>query len=539
MARAGHLEPLVVHPDGRARPAGVPAGPPLGLGGLPYEKTEIRLPPGSSIVLSTDGLLEERQRDIDEAVERLRGVVAHAGRTPEQMCQAVRDALLPAAPRDDVALLVARTRLLDGDRTALRQVESDPAAVSGVRACVSGMLHDRELEAEAFTLELILSELVTDTIRYATGPITVRVIRDRQSDLRSVRREQRLTASVPRRRHGRGRPRTLPRGPVRRPLGHAVHTRGQGDLDRAATARAAVRVHPAPATAGGAVAFRACGRCGRQRSRRADRAVAGDCAHVRRGDECREYYSAKPRHITPRRALMADNHDETTSLRPLYAARLAEDLKHNTEEQERIGSEVIALQEKLESLRHDHALLLTMQQALGAAGPAAEAASASAPTASVPRQAAPAAAQDAEPKKKARARKSTSSPKAESSVKAASSAETASASKAAAASKPASKTAAKKAPAAKQAPRNSDGPTLRDLVVGHLTREGEPRSALEVTDALTGSHPERGAKITVVRSTLEALVAKGQVRRSKQGKSVFYSTESVPAAADEKQPAAV
>ncbi|MGW7164048.1 SpoIIE family protein phosphatase [Streptomyces sp. NPDC054884] len=179
MARAGHLEPLLVHPDGRARLAGVPAGPPLGLGGLPYEKAEIQLPPSSSIVLYTDGLLEERQRDIDESIERLRGVVAHAGRTPEQMCQAVMDALLPTAPRDDVALLVARTRLLDGDRTALWQVESDPAAVSGVRACVSGLLHDWGLDEEAFTLELILSELVTNAIRYATGPITVRVIRDR------------------------------------------------------------------------------------------------------------------------------------------------------------------------------------------------------------------------------------------------------------------------------------------------------------------------------------------------------------------------
>jgi anti-sigma regulatory factor (Ser/Thr protein kinase) len=168
-----------VHPDGRARPAGVPAGPPLGLGGLPYEKTEIQLPPGSSTVLYTDGLLEERQRDIDEVIERLRGVVAHAGRTPEQMCQAVMDALLPAAPRDDVALPVARTRLLDGDRTALWQVESDPAAVSGVRACVSGLLYDWGLEEEAFTLELILSELVTNAIRFATGPITVRVIRAR------------------------------------------------------------------------------------------------------------------------------------------------------------------------------------------------------------------------------------------------------------------------------------------------------------------------------------------------------------------------
>ncbi|MFF6806397.1 hypothetical protein [Streptomyces sp. NPDC012616] len=260
---------------------------------------------------------------------------------------------------------------------------------------------------------------------------------------------------------------------------------------------------------------------------------------------------------------MADNHDETTSLRPLYAARLAEDLKHNTEEQERLSSEVTALQEKLESLRHDHALLVTMQQALGGAAAVAEAAATGAPTASVPRQAAPAAARGGEQKKKARSRKaaspkaatpaksaaspakSASSPKAASPAKSASSPKTAEspkavpapASKTTAASKPAP--AAKKAPAAKQASKAADGPTLRDLVVGHLTREGAPRSALEVTEALTGAHPERGVKITVVRSTLEALVAKGQVRRSKQGKSVFYSTESVPAAADEKQPATV
>lgn len=254
---------------------------------------------------------------------------------------------------------------------------------------------------------------------------------------------------------------------------------------------------------------------------------------------------------------MADNHDETTSLRPLYAARLADDLKHNTEEQERLSNEVTALQEKLESLRHDHALLVNMQQALGGAEAAGEAASTSAPTASVPRQAAPAAAQDGEQKKKARSRKATSakavsspkaaaspakpasSPKAVSSPKAAESpkAVSAPASKATAASKAAP--AAKKAPAAKQASKAADGPTLRDLVVGHLTGEGAPRSALEVTEALTGAHPERGVKITVVRSTLEALVAKGQVRRSKQGKSVFYSTESVPAAAAEKQPATV
>ncbi|MFF5014851.1 SpoIIE family protein phosphatase [Streptomyces sp. NPDC001165] len=179
MARAGHLDPLIVHPDGRADLAGVPAGPPLGLGGLPYEKTEIRLPASSALVLYTNGLIEERHRDIDEGIEQLRRTLAHAGRTPEEICQVVMDALLPTAPRDDVALLVARTRLLDSDRTAVWDVPSDPSAVAGVRACADRLMHTWGLDEEAFTLELILSELVTNAIRHATGPISVRLIRDR------------------------------------------------------------------------------------------------------------------------------------------------------------------------------------------------------------------------------------------------------------------------------------------------------------------------------------------------------------------------
>ncbi|GAB7110227.1 SpoIIE family protein phosphatase/ATP-binding protein [Streptomyces phaeofaciens JCM 4814] len=179
MARAGHLEPLVVYPDGRAEPAGVPTGPPLGLGGLPYEKAELVLPENSSIVLYTDGLVERRRRDIDEGIELLRRAVAHAGRTPEQMCRAVMDTLLSAPPPDDVALLVARTRLLDSDRTASWDVACDPSAVAGVRSAAGRTVHDWGLEEEAFTLELILSELVTNAIRYARGPIVVRLIRDR------------------------------------------------------------------------------------------------------------------------------------------------------------------------------------------------------------------------------------------------------------------------------------------------------------------------------------------------------------------------
>jgi anti-sigma regulatory factor (Ser/Thr protein kinase) len=78
-----------------------------------------------------------------------------------------------------VALIVARTRVLGGDRVAQWQVPTDPAAVSEVRASVTRRLADWGLEELAFTTELILSELVTNAIRYGRGPIEVRLLRDR------------------------------------------------------------------------------------------------------------------------------------------------------------------------------------------------------------------------------------------------------------------------------------------------------------------------------------------------------------------------
>ncbi|MDC0767967.1 SpoIIE family protein phosphatase [Streptomyces sp. HD] len=184
LSRAGHLEPALVHPDGDVEFPAVPGGPPLGLGGsLPFEATELRLSEGSGLVLYTDGLVEDQGRDIDEGLELLRGALAAApptqGRTPEETCKAVLGALLPERPRDDVALVVARTRRLPTDRTAAWDVPADPSAVARVRAVAARTLDDWGLADEAFTTELILSELVTNALRHATGPIHVRLIRDR------------------------------------------------------------------------------------------------------------------------------------------------------------------------------------------------------------------------------------------------------------------------------------------------------------------------------------------------------------------------
>ncbi|MEV7379640.1 SpoIIE family protein phosphatase [Streptomyces lydicus] len=179
MARAGHVQPLIVRPDGTAELADVPGGPPLGLGGLPFETWQQPLPEDSRLVLFTDGLVEDRDRDIDEGLALLtRTLSGHAEQSPEEICEATLGALLPERPSDDIALLVARTRVLDAAHVADWDVPPDPSAVAQVRAAAVRKLIEWGLADEAFTTELILSELVTNSIRYASGPIRVRLIRD-------------------------------------------------------------------------------------------------------------------------------------------------------------------------------------------------------------------------------------------------------------------------------------------------------------------------------------------------------------------------
>ncbi|MGW1029869.1 SpoIIE family protein phosphatase [Streptomyces sp. NPDC002577] len=179
LARAGHPLPALVLPDGTVEFPEVPAGPPLGLGCLPFETMELEMPEGSELVLYSDGLIEDRNRDIDVGLALLQRALAQPSRPPEETCDAVLDALLPARPSDDVALLVARFRSLDAGRVAVWDLPHDPACVSGIRAAVTEQLGYWGLEELVFATELLVSELVTNAIRHAVGPIQVRLLRDR------------------------------------------------------------------------------------------------------------------------------------------------------------------------------------------------------------------------------------------------------------------------------------------------------------------------------------------------------------------------
>ncbi|NUP41531.1 MAG: SpoIIE family protein phosphatase [Streptomyces sp.] len=180
MARAGHPEPVVVRPDGTVTCPGVPVSAPLGLGGYPFESAEVSLPEGSQLVLYTDGLVENRAHDFDVGMERLRRALGGSGkRTPEEMCQAVIDALKPSHPSDDIALLTARTRMFPPSRVAEWDVPPDPALVPSVRARCRETLLEWGLEEAGFATELIVSELVTNAIRYGSPPVGVRLLHGR------------------------------------------------------------------------------------------------------------------------------------------------------------------------------------------------------------------------------------------------------------------------------------------------------------------------------------------------------------------------
>lgn len=179
LARAGHPPPALIRPDGGVEFPEVPAGPPLGLGGLPFETTELHLTEGSRLVLYTDGLVEDRTHDIDVGLEQLRQALERAGESPEETCRTVLDARLPDRQGDDIALLVARTHTLGPDQVAEWQVPSDPAAVAEVRVQVNRRLAEWGLDELVFSTELILSELVTNAIRYGGETVHVRVLRDR------------------------------------------------------------------------------------------------------------------------------------------------------------------------------------------------------------------------------------------------------------------------------------------------------------------------------------------------------------------------
>ncbi|MFF3468404.1 SpoIIE family protein phosphatase [Streptomyces sp. NPDC002619] len=180
IASAGHPPPVLVRPDGTAEAVGISPGPPLSVSGMPYETTTLDLEPGSILALYTDGLIEQGDGDIDHGVRRLTDALAAScrpDRALDETGRALLAGLVDQVPRDDVTLLLARTRAVPAQDTAHWQIPADPAAVSEARDWTTRQLTVWGLEDLLFTTELIVSELVTNAIRYGRPPAELHLIR--------------------------------------------------------------------------------------------------------------------------------------------------------------------------------------------------------------------------------------------------------------------------------------------------------------------------------------------------------------------------
>jgi serine phosphatase RsbU (regulator of sigma subunit) len=178
VASAGHLPPLLVSPKGKSEFLDVSPAPPLGVGEGPISSRTFEIKDGSLLVLYTDGLVESRGRDIDDGLKRLRSVFepASVAKPIEDLAKVALAGVTSDRHRDDVALLIARLARIDRRRQACWTLPGDPTSAREARRLIVKPLKKWRLGTFVPTTQLLASELVTNAIRYAEGPVTLRLI---------------------------------------------------------------------------------------------------------------------------------------------------------------------------------------------------------------------------------------------------------------------------------------------------------------------------------------------------------------------------
>ncbi|MFD8039756.1 ATP-binding SpoIIE family protein phosphatase, partial [Streptomyces bauhiniae] len=185
IANAGHPPPVLLHLGGTAEVLRVPPGAPIGVGGVDFEAVELDAPAGATLLLYTDGLVESRLRDVWTGIEQLRErLTATAQLTGpdhppplEALCDEVLDMLGPGDRDDDIALLAARFDGIASDDVRYWSLDAEDAAPGRARRLARTALADWGLEDLTDSVELLVSEVVTNAVRYTTRPVTLRLLR--------------------------------------------------------------------------------------------------------------------------------------------------------------------------------------------------------------------------------------------------------------------------------------------------------------------------------------------------------------------------
>lgn len=178
-ANAGHLPPVLVEPGETALMLDVPPGMPLGVGGEPFEEVEVELPEGALLALYTDGLVESRDHPLDEGLQAFVGALTDPSSPLEDVCDHVLNTLDTHHGEDDIALLMARVQGLPADSVGDWTLPREPRSVGRAREYARTQLVAWDLEPLVDTTELLVSELVTNALRYGEGEIRLRLLLDR------------------------------------------------------------------------------------------------------------------------------------------------------------------------------------------------------------------------------------------------------------------------------------------------------------------------------------------------------------------------
>ncbi|WP_432073697.1 SpoIIE family protein phosphatase [Streptomyces wuyuanensis] len=208
-ANAGHLPPVLVEPGEEALMLDVPPGMPLGVGGEPFEEVQVELPEGALLALYTDGLVESRDHPLDEGLTAFRRALTEPARSVpeprspdgpaggpggaapdaleggsrsrslEDVCDHVLATLDTRHGEDDIALLMARIQGLASEAVGDWRLPREPRSVGRARELARAQLGAWNLDPLVDTVELLVSELVTNALRYGEGEIRLRLLRDR------------------------------------------------------------------------------------------------------------------------------------------------------------------------------------------------------------------------------------------------------------------------------------------------------------------------------------------------------------------------
>lgn len=178
---AGHLPTLIATPGEGAQALSAPVNAPLGVGGVLYEQTSAVIPAGATLVLYTDGLIETPGSDIEDQLAQLTDVLSDLFTTApdlEVAADRVLAALLPDAEghNDDVTLLL--TQLPDAPLAAVTtDLPAVPESVPEGRAFLTKALTSWDCTTTADDARLLLSEILTNAVQHAQGPLGLHLCR--------------------------------------------------------------------------------------------------------------------------------------------------------------------------------------------------------------------------------------------------------------------------------------------------------------------------------------------------------------------------